>query len=647
MKSVKVSRIALFAGTTLCALAAGTTQAAPPTPSTWNIQGTVVPGAPWSMAQPWETLQASGASCSTPGTILATPYSGGGGAWVGRGSPGSLNLPLVFRAASSSTLANQGMVISAGQIGLHPSGTDCAVLRFKAPADGIYQVNGEFFAPVDSQTKHPNNVVGRVLAKGVQVTSGTVDLPAGVNHWTIPAQTVALQTGETIDFAVDNGGNGFGSDTVLLDGTVKWVDDLPPPANQFTAADFDFEGMQGCALEKGTMALFCWGDNGDKQLGKNGAATNSDVAVPAARITSYMTNNNLGGIHALQVASNAVCVRSTTGKTLCWGNNQGFQTTATSGTNTNSQNPPFALVDATSAVGPYQTFQFDAATGCGIHAGGSVRCWGQNIYNGLSSIGGQLGHANQQAPLHVSSPSALAPVPLIAGARAVSTSGAYSCAIVGPQSQVMCWGKTAWGSQVMGGGHPATTLAGGTVYTQTVKTALNTDLTGVTAIEVRGTRGCANKGGTLYCWGMNNLAGALLGAPMSIASNVVEFAIPMSGPFASGVTAFALAGNSICAVRGPGALVYCQGKNPEGELGKTPVGNQWRTFTASYAGGAVTHDVTPVPGISGIQKIRGGTAGYCARDANSAIWCWGDDSKGQLGDGNGFADSAAPVRVTK
>ncbi len=76
--------------------------------------------------------------------------------------------------------------------------------------------------------------------------------------------------------------------------------------------------------------------------------------------------------------------------------------------------------------------------------------------------------------------------------------------------------------------------------------------------------------------------------------------------------------------------VYCWGDNSAGELG-----------TALDGGGLAT----PVAGLGSAERLAGGDLFACAV-AQGAAYCWGDDSSGMLGDDGGAGDfSAAPVPV--
>ena len=633
----------------LVALASPMAALAQPTPSTWNVQNSFTPGGAHSLTMPWQTYQASGTNCATIGAQLTTPWTQQG--WTpmvsGVATPTQTslghNMPAIFRNNLSSPVSYppESLTIYPTQVALHP-GNDCAVLRFKAPVDGIYTIRGEFWSPTGST--HPNNVTARVLDKGTQVHSGTVSA-GSANHWIIPnpTQQYHLQAGQSIDFAIDNGGNGYYSDTTLLSVEVKWVDNLP---NTFKASKFDFEGGQGCAIEQGTDKPYCWGVNNWYQLGTT-TAPSSNKAVVAQRVVNQMG----GGVTAknLQVGANNVCWLTNTGRVLCLGANTRLQsgaatgnwiTTANGGTN--------AVYDMTSQLPANPKARIDGYTGCLVNPAGKVQCWGGNIIN-TSSFGGILGWKNGSA--FTASHIPLADVPNISGASAVAPGGMMSCAIVGALARVNCWGHTPWGAAVLGGGPAPTLLPHPDSIAQTwVKTNLTTELVQVTKLEVGGTRGCALKaGGSLYCWGFNATYGWLAGAPTPTAPSVFQFATLMPGPFAAGVTDFALSSNAICAVKG--GQVYCQGRNDAGQLGKSPVGpTQWRTANSAYAGSGITYDVTPIPGLSNVQKIRGGDRSFCALTTGGEIWCWGANIDGQLGAGlptGSNAMSVTPVRVIK
>ena len=630
-------------------------QAAAPTPSSWDIQQTFTPGAPASLTSPWESRAASGPNCATDIGPLTQAWSGFGGSAPGvsaitQPSPGNF-LPLTFKALAPTSAS--GVTIATGQVGMHP-GNNCAVIRFKAPVDGVYKINGEFFSP-QGPAQHPADVTVRILDKGVQVATSLVSRPQNAPNWSFPtAPSFQLQAGETISFAVDRGPSGsFNADTVMLAGRVTWVADLPSGPGVFRASKFDFEGRQGCAVEQGTGKTFCWGENSAMQLG-NATSAPSNIAKLATRIDGYLAANpSAGTIGKFEIGTDNVCAVTTMKNVLCWGSNSWLQSGLASGAVINTGNSgPFAVRDITGQLGLYNKATIHQSTGCLVTTTGNVRCWGYNQLNNASN-GGMLGWANGTGypPSHVP----LGTVPNVLGATEVAPGGAFSCAITGPLARVICWGNMPWGPSLLGGGPTPALLPHPDNIAQTfVKTYVSAtqtpDLTQVQKIEVEGVRGCALKaGGALYCWGLNATYGYLLGAPAPTAPSPVQYATAIPGPFSSGVTDFSMSRQGLCAVRT--GQVYCLGQNVEGQLGKPlGAGGDWRTPIAAYATQpGVTYDVAPIPNLTGVQRIRGGVSAFCALKSTGAIVCWGRGVEGQLGNGTSGAGvmSVVPVEVVK
>ncbi len=85
-----------------------------------------------------------------------------------------------------------------------------------------------------------------------------------------------------------------------------------------------------------------------------------------------------------------------------------------------------------------------------------------------------------------------------------------------------------------------------------------------------------------------------------------------------------------CAILGDGTL-WCWGDNFGGKLGD----------------GTTAARLTPVPVTalgSGVVEVSAGDGHTCARKTDGSLWCWGDNSSGQLGDGTTTTRSL-PVQV--
>jgi alpha-tubulin suppressor-like RCC1 family protein len=87
---------------------------------------------------------------------------------------------------------------------------------------------------------------------------------------------------------------------------------------------------------------------------------------------------------------------------------------------------------------------------------------------------------------------------------------------------------------------------------------------------------------------------------------------------------------SSCQVTGTGG-VRCWGSNLAGQLGN---------------GGTPTRSPTPVPvsGLTGVVSVAVGARHACALTSGGAVYCWGDNGHGQLGDGT-MTQRDTPVRV--
>ena len=110
-----------------------------------------------------------------------------------------------------------------------------------------------------------------------------------------------------------------------------------------------------------------------------------------------------------------------------------------------------------------------------------------------------------------------------------------------------------------------------------------------------------------------------------VASANVNVAVTCGDPISAGVA-------HACAVTAAGG-VLCWGANDFGQLGDG-------TTTTP----AKPVSVTGLPATTAVVSLAAGSEYTCALTGAGSVWCWGDNSAGQLGDGT-FTQSSLPVQV--
>jgi len=207
----------------------------------------------------------------------------------------------------------------------------------------------------------------------------------------------------------------------------------------------------------------------------------------------------------------------------------------------------------------------------------------------------------------------------VGGATAVDLGAFYSCALL-QDGSVRCWGPNEWGQ--LGDGT--------TTNSSTPVTAVG--ITGAAAVTAGGFHTCARfPDGTVQCWGRNETG--QLGNPVPNRSSTP---VLVTGLTAAAVTA---GGFHTCALPGDGT-VRCWGQNDLGQLGNgtnDPVPNRPSTFNP-----------TPVT-VSGITTAVAVSAGgwhTCALLQDGTVRCWGDNTWGQIGNGQAVPPSSSFDPIT-
>ena len=244
---------------------------------------------------------------------------------------------------------------------------------------------------------------------------------------------------------------------------------------------------------------------------------------------------------------------------------------------------------------------------CATSTTAAVQCWGDNS-SGALGIGATT-PTQSPIPRRVMTPFPITDL----------TSGyAHTCGLAG--GTALCWGLNAFAAAGVGS-------IGGVL---SLPTPPQTGGVAFSKIAAGGYHTCAlTAAGEAWCWGWNaegQTGIGSAGSPVILPQRVQDGGLRF--------TEIAAGESHTCALTAAGAA-YCWGGNARGELGSDPA-----------TSGAIVPAPIPVPGGHTFTSIDGGLVHTCALDVNRRAWCWGDRSRGQVGDGVVTNAIASPTQVS-
>ena len=333
-----------------------------------------------------------------------------------------------------------------------------------------------------------------------------------------------------------------------------------------------------------TFLLGCGGGGGDD----SGARS---AALQAAQVSA-------GDFHT--------CAR-VDGTVQCWGDNSSGQLGDGTGA---SRLTPVTV----SGISTAAQISSGGLHTCALLSNGTVVCWG-------SSTSGQLGNGSNTGSLTPVAVSGLT------NASAISAGSSHTCALI-TDGTIQCWGRNLFGQ-----------LGNGSNQNSSTPVAVS-GITTATAVAAGGGHTCARlSDGSARCWGSHALD--QLGNTGLITGSSSSTPVTVSG-LANAVSIEA-GTNHTCAVINTGT-VSCWGDNSNGQLG-----GFWTLLATIPLSNRTTSD-TPIS-VSGISGATGAAAGFvqsCATLSTGKVFCWGDNSNGQLGSASnvGFVPPGAGASST-
>lgn len=359
--------------------------------------------------------------------------------------------------------------------------------------------------------------------------------------------------------------------------------------------------------------VYCWGSNYDNRVG-DGTSPNGSNVDPGNKVAGGFTDwTNISANYF------TTCGVRAGGLGYCWGNNSYGQ--LGDGTYTNRAVPTLPVA----GISNFKEIVTSVWGACGRTIPGKLYCWGHNWDN----EGFFYGNSYSFDPSYPALPS-----PVAAGDPSwnwtdIDVDG-FICG-VRDNGEAYCWGTNGIGqvgNDAMGidATTPSLVEGGFTDWKE-----VNVDYFHACGVRTNG-RG--------YCWGWNDdaqLGIGSVGGPESgwasaDAGTGYDTPQEVGGGGISSWSTIEAGDKYSCGIAN--GTAYCWGRNFVG-LG-----------TPGLPGSEVSNPTPVTTPINDWVDLHIRSSHTCAIRANGELWCWGDDSNGQLGNGAPYANEDVPKKVT-
>ena len=465
----------------------------------------------------------------------------------------------------------------------------------------------------------PSTLCGDGTARTLAVTvpDSLVQIAAGFSH------TCALTgSGKVFCWGSDSAGQ-LGDDATLADkATATAVNTTNLSADDKIFVQITAGGSHTCGLT-GKGKAFCWGWDGNGELGDNVSLANK--AVPTAVDTTGLAADDKAFVQ-IRAGLAHTCALSGKGKAFCWGYD-GYGQLGDGGTNTDMPIP--SAVDTTGLAADDKAFAQLTGGGshtCGLSGKGKAFCWG---YDGYGQLGDSVAHADRGIPTAVDATGLAADdkafAQLVAG-------DSHTCGITG-RGKAYCWGYDSTGQ--LGDGGTNTDMP---IMIAVDTTGLAADDKAFVRLAAGASHTCAlTTQGKALCWGDDSYG--QLGDDAILTGKSIPTAVDASGLAVDDKAFVQLASGQrhTCALSAAGKA-YCWGRDDYGQLGDDANLVDKALPTAVQRTGLAV--VTPA-----LVQIAAAQYHTCGLTGKGKAFCWGWDNNGQLGDDAALADQPIPAAV--
>jgi alpha-tubulin suppressor-like RCC1 family protein len=405
--------------------------------------------------------------------------------------------------------------------------------------------------------------------------------------------------------------------------------------------------LHACALDASGTA-YCWGANTNGELG-NGTFVDSNRPVPVS-----------GGIHFSQIsAGNAhSCGVSTAGQLYCWGLEDYGEVGNVQ--ETGNDPTPTAVATDISNITPFVAVSAGGDYNCAVGKTGSTFCWGASWLGelGLGQPIGLYGGIPSDPNEAVVSPTPISVLvnALVATPTSLSAGRQHTCGIVkdllAADNPVFCWGDNLDSEVSTNASDTCGTTSGNPATFPCSVSPVQVGTYKATAVTSGGDFSCGlTMAHAVSCWGSDEVG--QLGSPANTAApcpylpHITMYCDANPTPVDPGLQFSEVSAGFefACGVTIPQEAALCWGVNDHGQLGT----GQDLTGQPCYSNSAVVPPCAAQPVAvnldSSILQISAGGNSACMVTSANAVYCWGDDSRGQLGNGTTGGESTNPVQI--